>query len=93
MLYIKHISIEEKQTLEEMKKNHPDYLPRIRAHAILLSNSGFKLREICDVFGICRQTAATWIRSWSTEGVCALLDKPRSGRPCKMATNNYQLTI
>ncbi len=83
MIRIKEISKEERLTLEEMKKNHPVYTPRMRAHAILLSESGFDVQEIAEIFGICRQSAATWLRAWSKYGVCALLDKPRSGRPRK----------
>ncbi len=84
MIRIKKISNEERTTLEDMKKNHPVYTPRMRAHAILLSESGFEVQEIAEIFGVCRQSAATWLRGWSKRGVCALLDKPRSGRPRKV---------
>ena len=81
MIIVDYLSIEEIQTLEQMHENHPCHAPRIRAHAILLSYAKFKLSMIASVYDVCRQTASTWIRAWETEGICGLLDKPRSGRP------------
>ena len=81
MLAVNPLPPEEILTLEEMHKNHPCHAPRIRAHAILLSNNGFKLAKIASIFNICRQTAAAWLHAWKDGGICALFDKPRSGRP------------
>ena len=81
MLTVNSLSPEEIQTLEEMHKNHLCHSPRIRAHAILLSDAGFKLTEIASIYNICRQTAATWLHAWKDRGICALFNKPRSGRP------------
>ena len=81
MLAVNTLPPEEILTLEEMHKNHPCHAPRIRAHAILLSDNGFKLAKIASIFNICRQTAATWLHAWKDGGICALFDKPRSGRP------------
>jgi len=81
MLFADPLSPEEIQTLEAMHKNHPRHAPRIRAHAVLLSHTGFKLSKIASIYGVCRQTAATWVNAWEDGGICALLDKPRSGRP------------
>jgi len=36
------------------------------------------------IFGVCRQTTATWLNAWEKGGIVALLDKPRSGRPRKL---------
>jgi transposase len=81
MLTVNSLSPEEIQTLEEMHKNHPCHSPRIRAHAVLLSHTGFKLTEIASIYKICRQTAATWLHAWKDRGLCALFNMPRSGRP------------
>lgn len=81
MLTVNSLSPEEIQTLEEMHKNYQSHFPRIRAHAILLSATGFKLTEIASIYNICRQTAATWLHAWEDGGICALFNKPRSGRP------------
>ena len=81
MLTVNPLSPQEIQTLEEMHKNHASHAPRIRAHAVLLSDTGFKLTELARIYNICRQTAATWLHAWKDGGICALFDKPRSGRP------------
>jgi transposase len=88
MLYVKKLSAEIKLTLENMYKNHPNHSPRMRAHAVLLSNEGHSIKELSAIFGVCRQTAATWLHSWEKSGLCALLDGPRSGRPCKLSEEN-----
>jgi transposase len=71
MLHIKNLSGEEKLTLEAMYKNHPCHAPRMRAHAVLLSDAGFSLKGLSATFDICRQTAATWLHSWEEGGLCA----------------------
>jgi transposase len=81
MIIVDFLTHEEIQTLEAMHKNHPCHAPRIRAHAVLLSYGTFKLSMIANVYGVCRQTVSTWIHAWESNGICGLLDKPRSGRP------------
>jgi transposase len=81
MLTVNPLPLEEIKTLEEMHNNHPCHTSRTRAHAILLSDVGFKLKEIASIYNICRQTAATWLHAWRDGGICGLFDKPRSGRP------------
>src|SRR5450631_101130 len=90
MLTVNPLPSEEIQTLEEMYKNHPCHTSRTRAHAILLSDIGFKLKEIASIYNICRQTAATWLHAWKDNGICGLFDKPRSGRP-RMLCNEAEI--
>lgn len=93
MIYTKKLLPVEKLTLEEMYKNHPNHLPRARAHAILLSDAGFTLKELSATFDICRQTASTWLHSWEEQGICGLFDSPRSGRPSKLSVENQRKAI
>jgi len=81
MIIVDFLTHEEIQTLNEMHKNHPCHAPRIRAHAVLLSYAKFKLSMIAHIYKVCRQTVSAWIHAWETEGICGLLDNPRSGRP------------
>lgn len=53
---------------------------------MLLSADGYKLKELSEIFDVCRQTASTWLHAWEDNGICGLLDDPRSGRPCKLST-------
>jgi transposase len=84
---------EERETLEEMCKNHPCHAPRMRAHAILMSDAGFSVKELTVAFGICRQTASRWLHSWDELGICGLLDDQRSGRPNKLSVENQHQAI
>lgn len=93
MLTVKNLSAEERLQLENINKHHASHAPRMRAHAVLLSNTGFSLKELSKAFGVCRQTAATWLKDWKAGGTNALLDKPRSGRPCKLLENIKQDVI
>ncbi|MGZ8237108.1 MAG: helix-turn-helix domain-containing protein [Methylobacter sp.] len=43
-----------------MRRYHPSHVPRVRAQAVLLSDAGFSLKELSAIFGVCRQTTATW---------------------------------
>jgi transposase len=81
MRYVNEISDKNKLALEEMKRNNPSYMARTRAHAVLLSNEGIEVQELAMIFNVCRQTTAKWIKAWDKEGMNALHDKPRSGRP------------
>jgi len=93
MLYIKNLLVEEKQTLDEMYKNHPSHASRTRAHAVLLSDAGFSLKDLSTTFDICRQTASTWLHLWDKQGICGLFDAPRSGRPSKLSAENKRKAI
>ena len=81
MLFVKPLSSEETNTLEEMHKNHQNSAPRARAHAILLNAGGFMLPIIAGILGVCRQTVSTWLHAWEDKGIRGLIDLPRSGRP------------
>lgn len=93
MLYVTNISAEDRLTLENIHRHHPSHAPRIRAHAILLSDAGFTLNEISATFDVCRQTVAIWLKNWDAGGPGALLDKPRSGRPSKLSKDIKQAVI
>ncbi len=77
MLHIKKITEEEKLTLENMRKNHPGYMPRMRAHAVLLSQDGYQVNDLSDLFGVCKKTIVAWLRGWANAGIFGLIDKPR----------------
>lgn len=81
MLKVLKLSTELSQELEQIHKTHKSYSPRVRAHAILLSDSGLKVAEIATIYGVCRQTVAIWLNDWDANGISGLFHKPRSGRP------------
>jgi hypothetical protein len=56
MIFVKFLSPEEIQTLEDMQQHHSCHAPRIRAHAILLSYDMVTLSMNVRVYNVCRQT-------------------------------------
>lgn len=90
MLFVKPLSSEENNTLEEMRKNHRNLAPRTRAHAILLNAGGFILPTIAEILGVCRQTVSTWPHAWEDKGIRGLIDLPRSGRP-RVSSNELEI--
>jgi transposase len=84
MIFVNELIETEIQQLNKMLKKHSNHACRMRSQAILLSFDGFKLKDIAIACRSCRQTVSTWIRNWKEDGINSLLDKPRSGRPCKL---------
>ena len=81
MIYIQQLSTEEILTLNEMHRNHPRYLSRRRAHALVLSHQGISVPMLCSTYNVCRQTVSTWFSNWELKGICGLVDEPGRGRP------------
>ncbi len=93
MVYVDPLIEVEIVTLESMHKNHSSPATRIRAHAIILSNRGYSIQEIAEVYAVCRQTVSSWLSSWKEEGLVGLMDKPRSGRPRVLSEVQEQVVI
>jgi len=54
---------------------------RIRDNAILLSHAGQSIKMIASIYGVCRQTIAIWLKNWTRDGLCRLIDQSgRGGR-------------
>lgn len=84
MLVVKPLRPVEIETLENLHKNHPRHMTRVRAHIVLLSYRGYSISEIQPIYSLCRQTIATCCHRWESLGICGLFDLPRSGRPRKL---------
>jgi transposase len=85
MLFVNFLSRPEIVTLQVMHKFHPLTWSRMRAHAILLSDEGYSVQEIAQIYGVCRQTVSSWIKAWENKGLVGLMDQARSGRPRKLS--------
>lgn len=60
-------------------KTHPLHYTRVRAHAILLSGQGYTVKQITDIFGVDRDSVASWIDRFNTGGATSLEDDDRPG--------------
>jgi transposase len=81
----------QRHTLAEIMKHDATPRARVRAHGILLSAQGMKIKEIAKIYQVDRDTVATWIKKWEQHGVASLYDKPRSGRPPKLTPEEQDL--
>ncbi len=61
--------------------NNANHRIRMRCHCILLSERGYAIKEIADIFQVNRDTVTSWIDRWEKSGIDGLADMPRSGRP------------
>jgi transposase len=79
--FVQELSQSDVKYLHQMWKEHPSYVARCRAHAVLLSARGYSIAQIQDVFAISKPTALAWIDRWEERGREGLEDEPRTGRP------------
>jgi len=93
MIFTEPLEDTEKITLKEMYENHPSPQVRMRAHAVLLSNKGFEIKEIVEIFDKCRQTVSEWITAWRKLGVTGLFNAFRKGRPKKLTEEEEDVVL
>jgi transposase len=89
--YVRLLTESQRHTLAEIMKHDATPRARVRAHGILLSAQGRKIKEIAQIYQVDRDTVATWIKKWEQHGVASLYDKPRSGRPPKLTLAEQDL--
>jgi len=81
MKRIKTLTREEQQTLLDASRYAPDSRFRQRAHAVYLSDKGYRLDQLAEIFAIDRDTASAWLTSWEAVGLMGLRDRAHPGRP------------
>ena len=91
MRYVLPLTESQRHTLAEIMHHDATPRARVRAHGILLSAQGMKIKEIAKIYQVDRDTVATWIKKWEQHGVASLYDKPRSGRPRKLTPEEQDL--
>src|SRR5437879_9538070 len=84
--YVRPLTENQRHTLAEIMKHDARPRARVRAHGILLSSQGMRIKEIAKIYQVDRDTVATWIKKWEQSGIVSLYDKPRSGRRPKLNT-------
>lgn len=86
---MKALSIEHKditrESLLRMAEEIPGAWVGIRIVACLLILSGWKSSQVAELFGLTRWSVVKWIHKANSEGIDAVKDKPRPGRPSKFA--------
>ena len=82
---------QQRDRLVELWKQHPNHYTRMRGHAIILSADGYEVNQLVDIFGVERDTAASWVKRFNEGGVDALFDDDRPGGPRKLVEEEQQL--
>jgi transposase len=83
---------QQRDELIRMWKEHPNHYTRMRGHAILLSDQGYSISSLVDIFGVDRDTVHAWIRRFEQGGAQALPDADRPGGP-RMLEESEQQTL
>ena len=89
--YVRPLTENQRHTLAAIMKHDAIPRARVRAHGILLSAQGLRIKEIAKIYQVDRDTVATWIKKWEQSGMASLYDKPRSGRPPKLTPEEKDL--
>lgn len=79
----KYVSLKEEDRilLELLKSRGSSERVRDRCHALLLSDKGYDINALSDIFAVHRDTVSNWISKWNSMGKAGLLDKDKPGRP------------
>ena len=78
--FVKPLSEDIKQQLDNIYQSHQSFRVRQRAHAILLSNQGYTINQIQDILRADRDSISVWINRFNERGIEGLKDFPHTGR-------------
>lgn len=81
------LTLEEKNRLAQIRKTDERYRVRDRAHALILSSRGKKIKELALIFDVDRDTVSSWFDRWESGKYEGLADAPHTGRPPKLDEN------
>ena len=84
MKHIPSLSESDRTALEQAHLNGKTARQRQRAHAVLLSASGYKLDQLADILRADRDTISGWLDAWQERGRDGLADAPKPGRRRKI---------
>lgn len=76
--------------LLSLAKTEKDKHLAVRIQVVALAKQGLNCPAIVEMTGYCRRTIQRWIARYNQEGIKALADKPRSGRPVKLPIDQYE---
>ena len=80
MRYISNLNNNTVKELKKIVKNGTTLQIRQRAHAILLSNDGITVKEICKIFDKSTRTLYRWFDRFKEEQIEKLADEKGRGR-------------
>ena len=87
MRFVKLTQAQQAQ-LEKLYRESNNHRERQRAQALLLSNRGYQMEQLAELFLVDRDTISNWFNSWQDQlekEAIGLQDAPRSGRPASLS--------
>jgi len=90
MRYINNLKDNKVKKLKKIVKNGKTLQIRQRAHAILLSNEGITVKEICKIFDKSSRTVYRWFDRFKEEEIEKLADKKGRGRKATLNENDIE---
>ena len=81
---------EQREELERAYRRGQRAHFRNRCRAILLSDKGYDIDSIADIFGVYRQAIYRWFNGYEKDGIKGLENKGKGGRKPKLDINNEQ---
>ena len=91
MRYVAPLSKNEIKNLMNIKTYDSSARARDRAHAVILSDEGYRMNDIADILGVGRDTVSSWLDAWEKSSYEGLHDKPRSGRPSTLTEEEKKI--
>jgi transposase len=88
MRYINDLDNKTVEELERVVKDDPSFQKRERAKAILLSNNGVSVKEICKIFNKSTRTMYRWFDRFKEKEIERLADKSGKGRKPTLNDND-----
>lgn len=76
-----NLRAEEVNLLQKLKKEGLQERLRDRAHSLLLSNKGYSIAKLSEIFEVRQATIIDWFNRWEKKGIEGLVDLPKAGRP------------
>ena len=78
---MRFIELEEssRKDLENIYHNHSKSYVRQRAQCLLLSNKGYSVPKLADIFSTRTHTVRDWFTRWENEGIKGLIIRPGRG--------------
>lgn len=91
--FVKPLTPEQRDQLQEIMKSQTPQRKRMRAHAILLSERRYSIDQIADIYQVDRDRVSQWLDWWEDYKFDGLDDDPRSGRPPKLNPEEQQRAV
>lgn len=85
-----HLTGEEKAYLEDRYHHGVNQIERRRSHCLLLSNQGFAIKALMQIFNVRYATILDWFNNWESEGRASIAIKPGRGNKKKLSEIDNQ---